>query len=138
MDKFLLYHISLKHLNIRQTLWRIHHSKGSQPSEILIYFTVLLVTVDISKKQIHSLLHRLTECLFFVTITMSVISLPESNTNSVNPDSEENSCQLKSSRRGYIENLTKCINRVTLLIDDIVAMMKFVYYVTKSNLKFLR
>ena len=69
---------------------------------------------------------------------MSVISLPESNTNSVNPDSEENSSQLKSSRRGYIENLTKCINRVTLLIDDIVAMMKFVYYVTKSNLKFLR
>ena len=49
---------------------------------------------------------------------MSVISQPESNTNSVNPDSEENSSQLKSSRRGYIENLAKCINRVTLLIDD--------------------
>ena len=49
---------------------------------------------------------------------MSVISQPESITNSLNPDSKENISKLKSSRRDYIGNLTKCINRVTLLTDD--------------------
>ena len=51
-------------------------------------------------------------------ITMSAISQSESITNSVNPDSKENISELKSSRRGYIGNLTKCINCVTLLTDD--------------------
>ena len=49
---------------------------------------------------------------------MSVISQPESITNSVNLESKENISKLKSSRRVYIGNLTKCINRVTLLTDD--------------------
>ena len=48
---------------------------------------------------------------------MSVNSQPES-INPVNPDSKENTSKLKSSRRGYIETLTKCINQVTLLTDD--------------------
>ena len=52
---------------------------------------------------------------------MSVTNQPESITKSVNPDSKENISKLKSSRRGYIWNLTKCINRVTLLIDDLVS-----------------
>ena len=59
------------------------------------------------------------QCLFFVTITMSVTSQPESTTKSVNPDSKENISKFKSSRRGYIGNLTECINRVTLLTDDL-------------------
>ena len=59
------------------------------------------------------------QCLFFVTITMSVTSQPESITKSVNPDSKENIRKLKSSRTGYIGNLTECINRVTLLTDDL-------------------
>ena len=50
---------------------------------------------------------------------MSVISQPESITNSVNLDSKENISKLKSSRSAYIGNLIKCINRVTLLTDDI-------------------
>ena len=49
---------------------------------------------------------------------MSVTSQLESLTLSVNPDSKRNISKLKSSRRGYIENLTKCINRVTLLTDN--------------------
>ena len=53
------------------------------------------------------------QCLFFVTITMSVTNQPESITKSVNPDSKENISELKSSRRGYIGNLTKCINRTS-------------------------
>ena len=50
---------------------------------------------------------------------MSVISQPEFITNSANPDSKENISKLKSSRSGCIGNLIKCINRVTLLTDDI-------------------
>ena len=49
---------------------------------------------------------------------MSLISQPEYIANSVNLNSKENISKLKSNRRGYIGNLTKCINRATLLIDD--------------------
>ena len=41
---------------------------------------------------------------------MTVISQPESITNSVNPDSKENISKLKSSRRGSVGNLTECVN----------------------------
>ena len=67
---------------------------------------------------------------------MTLISQPESITNSVNPDLKENISKLKSSRRGYIGNLTKCINRVTLLTDDMSNYDEFVCCVTKSNAQF--
>ena len=49
---------------------------------------------------------------------MSVISQPEFVVNSVNTDFKESINKLKSGRKRYIGNLTKCINGVTLLTDD--------------------
>ena len=62
---------------------------------------------------------------------MSVISQPEFVVNSVNTDFQESINKLKSGRKGYIGNLTKCINGVTLLTDNRVTMMKFISYVKK-------
>ena len=56
--------------------------------------------------------------------------------NSVNSDSTENFNNLKSRWRDCIRNATKCINRVTILADDMNNYDE-VYYATKSNLQFL-
>ena len=49
---------------------------------------------------------------------MSIVNQPKSVANPVNLDSKESITKLKSSRKGYIGNLTKCINFITLPADD--------------------
>ena len=50
---------------------------------------------------------------------MWIISHPESFANFVNPSSKGSITKSKTSKRGYIGNLLRCINYVTLLIEDI-------------------
>ena len=63
---------------------------------------------------------------------MSVISQPEFVVNSVNTDFQESINKLKSGRKGYIGNLTKCINGVTLLTDN-MSNYDEVYLLCKKN-----
>ena len=67
---------------------------------------------------------------------MSEISKPKSETV-LSEQPVENISKLKASRSGFIGNLTKCINRVLILIDISKIMMKCLCYARRLSLQFL-
>ena len=67
---------------------------------------------------------------------MSVISKPKSKPV-LSKQTIEDISKLKASRSGFMGNLTKSINRVLILIDNIQIMMKCLCYAIRLSLQFL-
>ena len=67
---------------------------------------------------------------------MFVISKPKSKPV-LSKQTIEDISKLKASRSGFMGNLTKSINRVLILIDNIQIMMKCLCYAIRLSLQFL-